>query len=70
MISIKDGETLKKESWTLSPEAKPDVYEADLVGGRPRKVAFITDVDSISFTVEEGKKYDFIIRRGEDLWGR
>lgn len=67
VISIQDGETLKKDSWTLSPETKPDVYEADLVGGRPRKVTFITDVDSISFTVEEGKQYDFIIRRGEDL---
>ena len=67
VISIQDGETLKKDSWTLSPETKPDVYEADLAGGRPRKVTFITDVDSISFTVEEGKSYDFIIRRGEDL---
>ncbi|HVF66380.1 MAG TPA: DUF4932 domain-containing protein [Pyrinomonadaceae bacterium] len=67
VISIRDGETLKKDYWTLSPEAKPDVYEADLVGGRPSKVTFITDVDSISFTVEEGKAYDFIIRRGEDL---
>src|ERR1700755_706888 len=67
VISIQDGETLKKDSWTLGPETKPDVYEADLVGGKPRKVTFITDVDSISFTVEEGKQYDFIIRRGEDF---
>lgn len=67
VISIRDGETLKKGYWTLSPESKPDVYEADLVGGKPSKVTFITDVDSISFTVEEGKRYDFIIRRGEDL---
>jgi len=67
VISIQDGETLKKDYWTLAPEAKPDVYEADLVGGKPSKVTFITDVDSISFTVEEGKRYDFIIRRGEDL---
>ena len=67
VVSIQDGETLKKDYWTLSPEAKPDVYEADLVEGRPSKVTFITDVDSISFTVEEGKRYDFIIQRGEDL---
>lgn len=67
VVSIQDGETLKRDSWTLSPESKPDVYEAALVGGRPHKVTFITDVDSISFTVEEGKRYDFIIRRGEDL---
>lgn len=66
-ITIKDSKQLKKDYWTLSPDLKPDVYEADLIDGKPHKVTFITDVDSISFTVEEGKKYDFIIRRGEDL---
>jgi hypothetical protein len=67
VISIQDGEVLKKNYWTLAPDAKPDVYEADLIKGKPHKVTFITDVDSISFTVEEGKKYDFIIQRGDDL---
>jgi hypothetical protein len=67
VVSIKDGETLRQNTWTLSPELKPDVYEAALVNGKPHKVTFITDVESISFTVEEGKHYDFIIKRGEDL---
>ena len=67
VVSIRDGETLRQNTWTLSPELKPDVYEAALVNGRPHKVTFITDVDSISFMVEEGKHYDFIIKRGEDL---
>ena len=67
VISIQDGETLKKNSWSLAPEAKPDVYEAELVGGKPQKVTFITDVDSISFEVEEGKRYDFIIKKGDAL---
>nr|ART39466.1 J336 [uncultured bacterium] len=67
VISIQDGAKLKKASWTLAPEAKPDVYEADLIAGKPHKVTFITDVDSISFMVEERKKYDFIIQRGNDL---
>ena len=67
VISIKDGEELKKDSWTLAPDAKPDIYEAGLINGKPHQVTFITDVDSISFMVEEGKKYDFIIQRGDDL---
>lgn len=67
VVTIKDGETLRKDGWTLAPGAKPDVYEAALVNGRPHRVTFITDVDSISFMVEEGKHYDFIIKRGEDL---
>ncbi len=66
-VSIQDGETLKKDSWRLSPETKPDVCEADLINGRPHTVTFITDVASISFVVEEGKSYDFVIKRGEGL---
>ena len=67
VVSIQDGANLKKNSWSLAPEAKPDVYEAELVDGKPHKVTFMTDVDSISFEVEEGKKYDFIIRKGDAL---
>lgn len=60
-ISIQEGENLQKDAWRLSPDIKPDVYEADLIDGKPHQVSFITDVDRISFTVEENKKYDFII---------
>ncbi|MBS1794193.1 MAG: DUF4932 domain-containing protein [Acidobacteria bacterium] len=67
IVSIQDGDNLKKNAWRLAPEAKPDVYEAELVNGRKQKVTFITDVDSISFDVEEGKKYDFIIQKGDTL---
>lgn len=67
IISIQDGKELKKNHWTLAPEAKPDVYEAALINGKPHRVTFITDIDSISFTVEEGKTYDFIIQKGDDL---
>jgi hypothetical protein len=49
VISIQDGAEFKKNSWTLAPEAKPDVYEAILIDGKPRKITFITDVESISF---------------------
>jgi hypothetical protein len=67
VVSIQDGKEFKKDFWTLAPEARPDVYEAALIDGQPHKVTFITDVDSISFMVEEGKKYDFIIQKGSDL---
>jgi hypothetical protein len=67
VVSIQDGANLKKNGWSLAPEAKPDVYEAELVDGKSHKVTFITDVDSISFEVEEGKQYDFIIQKGDAL---
>ena len=30
---------LKRNAWRLSPEADPDVYEAELVQGQPHKNA-------------------------------
>ena len=62
LISIRDGKNLKLNSWRLAPEAKPDIYKADLIDGKPHRVTFLTDVDSISFMVEDNKVYDFIIQ--------
>lgn len=62
-ISIRDGDELRRNAWRLAPEVNPDVYEAPLPGGRATRITFITDVDSIGFMVEEGKSYDFIVRK-------
>src|SRR5690606_7612606 len=67
VISIQDGAEFRENVWRLAPEAKPDVYEARLINGEPHTVTFVTDVDKISFTVEEGKKYDFIISHGGEM---
>lgn len=67
VISIVDGTNEKQNSWRLAPEANPDVYEAELKDGKPHKVTFRTDVDSISFDVELGKSYDFIVKYGDKL---
>src|SRR5688500_7535816 len=67
IISIQDGEQYRANIWRLVPEIKPDVYETQLKDGKPHRVTFITDLQSISFWVELGKKYDFIIQRGDDL---
>jgi hypothetical protein len=66
VVSIRDGATFLQDAWRLTPELSPDVYEAGLPDGRPHRVTFITDADSIGFTVEEGGQYDFIIRYRED----
>jgi hypothetical protein len=56
VISIQDGKQLKKNFWTLAPEAKPDVYEAELINGKPHKVTFITDLDSCHTQIV-GRRY-------------
>ena len=67
VISIQDGDVLKKDNWTLTPEAKPDIYETSVPKGKKKKVTFITDLDKISFEVEAGKTYDFIIQKGDAM---
>jgi len=59
-VTIKDGDVLTKNAWSLSPRLKPDVYTAD----RTRKtkwVTFYTDLDSIRVKVKPGTRYNFII---------
>lgn len=67
VISIQDGDVLKKDNWTLEPEAKPDIYTTSVEKGKKKTVTFITDIDKISFDIEAGKKYDFIIQKGEAM---
>lgn len=55
-VDIKEGKNFKKGTWTIVPEAKPDIY---MTSGN--KVTFYTDIDSISFRVKPGHEYNFII---------
>lgn len=60
-VSIQIGMQAQNKTWTLTPDSKPDVLEVPLSNGVPQEVRFITDRDAISFQVESGKSYDFII---------
>ncbi|HET9253168.1 MAG TPA: DUF4932 domain-containing protein [Candidatus Eisenbacteria bacterium] len=66
VVSIRQGSALAPDSWRLAPDVKPDVFEAELPDGKPVRVTFLSDVDSISFQVEEGSRHDFVIRHGSD----
>ncbi len=66
-IDIRVGKQLKKDDWTLSPDTNPDVYRAKLPDGKTQKIAFITNLDSISFDVKVGQKYDFIIKKNDSI---
>ena len=58
VIDIRDGDELKKEYWTISPEINPDEYTTPNLG---KNVVFYTDLDSISVKIEENTVFDFII---------
>lgn len=60
-ISIRNGNILLADNWTITPELKPDVWDVVLPADSIHRVTFITDVDSLSFDVRLGERYDFII---------
>nr|WP_294780552.1 transglutaminase domain-containing protein [uncultured Flavobacterium sp.] len=57
-LDIRDGNLYKKQSWNISPELNPDVYETSSLG---KKVTFITDKDSISIKIKKNTQFDFVI---------
>ena len=62
LVDIKDGKKFQKSSWTITPEAKPDVFTTS-----SKEVVFYTDIDSIKIKVkqDENWKYDFIVLLNE-----
>jgi hypothetical protein len=60
LVDIKDGNQFLKQYWTITPEAKPDIYVTSLIN-QNKKVTFYTDIDSISFTVKPGAYIPFNI---------
>lgn len=55
-VSIKEGNSLDRNGWNISPEIKPDVYKTSA-----KKVTFYTDIDSITFKIKPDNVYNFII---------
>ena len=47
------------QNWRISPQLKPDVFEAKV--SKQATVKFATDKDSISFLVKPNEKIDFIV---------
>lgn len=59
-VSINDGGYLQKDSWFLSPAARPDVFTADR-SRQAKWVLFYTDIDSIKVKVTPGSRFNFIV---------
>lgn len=60
ILDIRDGDRLLKKIWEIDPAVPLDVYDADRTAAK-KIVTFISDIDSISFTVEPQRHYDFVI---------
>lgn len=60
-VDIQDGDRRLKGVWNVDPTVPLDVYNA-LRTARPKRVTFVTDIDSLSIETRPGQTYDFIIR--------
>ena len=60
LVSIQEGEELHQDAWTLSPQIEVDEFITRKFTGE-KTVRFISDIDTLSFTVQPNKTYDFII---------
>lgn len=62
-LDIRYGKYLDEKSWVLDSKKKIDFLNIE-IDEHPIKVTFISKIDSISFTVKLGDKYDFLISNG------
>ena len=60
MLDVRDGDKLRKQEWAVDPRIALDVYEADRTTA-PKRVTFISPIDSVSIPVVAGQTYDFLI---------
>lgn len=60
VISIKEGSYLHKDCWTISPEIEWDEYVTNPFAGE-KTVTFVSDVDTLEFSVVPNKQYDFVV---------
>jgi hypothetical protein len=60
VVDVRDGDRFFKGDWIIDPTAALDVYVVRRTT-QEKRVTFITDIDSMSFGVQPGKTYDFVI---------
>lgn len=65
VLSIKDGDELMRDYWTIDPGLALDVYEA-YKSNEIKTVCFYSDIDSISFELKPREQHDFLVVHGVD----
>ncbi len=55
-----DGEIYTK-SWMISPKINPDVLPIEIENNKQSKVTFLTDIDSVSYSITQGEFKEFIV---------
>jgi hypothetical protein len=64
--TIRIFEGNRKVDWTISPKVKPDVFELYDKKIKKKTVKFVSDIDSLEFTVKLNKPVNFIVMLKND----
>ena len=59
--SLRENNIIRKDSWRILPEIKPDVWNVIVPKGSKKRVTFITDIDSISYLLKSDTSYNFLV---------
>ncbi len=69
VLSIKDGDVLKQNYWTVDPSLPLDVYVADKLN-QTKIITFYSDTDSLSFEIDPLKtqKFAIVLNEKDTCW--
>ncbi len=59
--SLREGAVFKRDNWTITPAARPDIWGVEVQPGKTVNCVLITDIDSISHQLHEGETFDFVV---------
>jgi hypothetical protein len=62
VLTVVDGDHVKRDYWLLMPERNPDIYYVE-IPLKPHDVTFQSDVGELTFPAEFGDKIDFVIQQ-------
>lgn len=58
---VKVDDKVYSTNWIISPDINPDILPIEIEGDHFAKVTFLTDIDSVSYTLNKGDIKDFIV---------
>lgn len=60
ILTVIDGDHVKRNYWVLMPERNPDIYYVE-IPMKPHSVTFRSDIDSITVPLKFGDQFDFVV---------
>jgi hypothetical protein len=66
VVSIKEGDIIHPDIWTISPEVEFDEFVCNPFTGK-KEITFYSDIDTLKISVKPENNYDFIIQYNDSI---